>query len=365
MSFKRKTTLTKYDPYVDEALQVPDDYEYYEALYTPGGNGRRIRYRSKPAAKPPVRRSQEEVVSELADAIVLEGGFRTTYKPGRHEAEWLLDSLRVFYDESLILDVLGQVKGGKEASVYRCEAHPSVGVPYLAAKVYRPRRFRTMRNDARYRRGRQILTGEGRAAKTTDHRIMRAIGKKSKFGVQVMHTSWLMHEYVAMERLYQAGGSVPQTVASSENAILMGYYGDEVRGAPTLNEVSLDPDEALELFGEVCRNIELMLAHDMIHGDLSAYNILYWEGSVVVIDFPQVIETSTNEDAYGILGRDVQRVCDYFKKQGVRRDPAALLDELWARYVENEWTAMARAADLSLREQAREEHELLLGGGRI
>jgi RIO kinase 1 len=347
--------LTKYDPYADESQQVPDEYEYYEALF---GNGRRTRRRPKPAGKPRVRRSREEVVSELADSIVLEGGFKTTYKPGRHEAEWLLSSLISFYDESLILDVLGQVKGGKEASVYLCEAHPSVGVPYLAAKVYRPRRFRTMRNDARYRRGRQILTEEGRAAKTTDHRIMRAIGKKTKFGVQVMHTSWLMHEYMAMDRLYQAGGAVPRAIAACENAILMGYFGDKVRGAPTLNEVSLDPDEAVVLFGEVRRNIELMLAHDMIHGDLSAYNILYWEGSVVVIDFPQVIETSTNEDAYGILGRDVQRVCDYFRRQGVRRDPAALLDELWTRYVENQWTAMARAADLSVREQALKEQEL-------
>jgi RIO kinase 1 len=305
-----------------------------------------------------VKQTREEMVSELADSIVLEGGFKTTYKPGRHEAEWLLSSLRGFYDESLIVDVLGQVKGGKEASVYRCEAHPSVGVPYLAAKVYRPRRFRTMRNDARYRRGRQILTGEGRAAKTTDHRIMRAIGKKSKFGVQVMHTSWLMHEYTAMDRLYQAGAAVPQPIASSENAILMGYYGDEVLGAPTLNEVSLDPDEAVVLFQEVQRNIELMLAHDIIHGDLSAYNILYWEGSVVVIDFPQVIESSTNTEAYEILGRDVQRVCEYFSRQGVQRDPAAFLDELWTRYIENEWTAMIRAADWSLREQALEDEEL-------
>ena len=346
--------MTKYDPYADEPQQVPDKYEYYEALF----DARRSGHRSRPAGKPRVKRSREEVVSELADSVVLEGGFKTTYKPGRHEAEWLLSSLHSFYDRSLILDVLGQVKGGKEASVYRCLAHPSVGVPYLAAKVYRPRRFRTMRNDARYRRGRQILTGEGQAAKTTDHRIMRAIGKKTKFGVQVMHTSWLMHEYAAMERLYQAGAAVPRTIASSENAILMGYYGDEVRGAPTLNEVSLDSSQATVLFSEVCRNIELMLSHDMIHGDLSAYNILYWQGSVVVIDFPQVIETSTNEDAYQILGRDVQRVCEYFQRQGLRCDPAALLKELWARFVENEWTALARAADLSVREQAFEEQDL-------
>jgi RIO kinase 1 len=296
-------------------------------------------------------------VRELADSIVLEGGFKTTYKPSRHEAEWLLSSLRAFYDESMIVDVLGQVKGGKEASVYRCEAHPSVGVPYLAAKVYRPRRFRTMRNDARYRRGRQILTSDGRPAKTTDHRIMRAIGKRTKFGVQVMHTSWLMHEYMAMECLYEAGAAVPQPMSATENAILMAYYGDEVRGAPTLNEVSLDSDEASLLFREVQRNIEVMLAQDVIHGDLSAYNILYWRGAIVVIDFPQVVESSTNEEAYELLGRDVKRVCDYFARQGVSCDAAALLDDLWMRHVEQEWTSMIRAADLSVREELWQRQE--------
>jgi RIO kinase 1 len=95
-----------------------------------------------------------------------------------------------------------------------------------------------------------------------------------------------------------------------------------------------------------------MLAHDLIHGDLSAYNILYWDGSVVVIDFPQAVESSRNQEAYDLLGRDVQRVCGYFERQGVRRDPTALLDELWTRYVENEWTAMIRAADWSLREDS-------------
>jgi RIO kinase 1 len=354
---KRKKTLTKYDPYADEAQQAPDEYEMYEALFDPERAERRVRHRPRPA-RPPVKRSQEEIVSKLADTIVLEGGFKTTYRPGRHEEGWLLDSLRAFYHESLIVDVLGQVKGGKEASVYRCEAHPSVGVPYLAAKVYRPHELRTMRNDARYRRGRQILASDGHAAKTTDHRIMRAIGKKTKFGRQVMHTSWLMHEYTAMERLYEAGAAVPQAVAASENAILMGYFGDEVRGAPTLSEVSLDADEAVPLFEEVWRNIELMLAQDLIHGDLSAYNILYWEGSAVVIDFPQVIESSRNQEAYDLLARDVQRVCDYFRRQGVRRDPAVLLDELWTRYIENEWTAMIRAADWSLKEQALQDQQL-------
>ena len=354
--------MPKYDPYAKESPHVQDDLEYYEGLFDPLRTDRQARRKRKPVPVHVPKKLESEAVAELADsagadAIELEGGFRTTYHPGRHEALWLLDSLRGFYHEALITDVLAQVKGGKEASVYRGEAHPSIGESYLAAKVYRPRMFRTMRNDVQYRRGRQVLTGDGRPVKTTDHRVMRAIGKKTAFGVQVMHTSWLMHEYTTMEDLYQAGAAVPRPLASAENAILMSYYGDGVRGAPTLNEVALDADQAEVLFREVLRNVELFLEHELIHGDLSAYNILYWEGAITVIDFPQVVDCSSNRDAYSILQRDLERVCDYFRRQGVSSDPRALLDALWLRYVEDEEVASHRAAEMSLMAMLAREKE--------
>ena len=77
-----------------------------------------------------------------------------------------------------------------------------------------------------------------------------------------------------------------------------------------------------------------MLEHDMIHEDLSAYNILYWGGEITLIDFPQVTDVRTNNRAYGILKRDITRVCQYFARQGVRCDADGIMEELWARYVQ-------------------------------
>jgi RIO kinase 1 len=76
----------------------------------------------------------------------------------------------------------------------------------------------------------------------------------------------------------------------------------------------------------------LLLQHDLIHGDLSAYNILYWEGAVTLIDFPQVTSLRANQNARFILGRDIVRVCDYFGRQGISCDPQVLLRRLWSRY---------------------------------
>ncbi len=312
-----------------------DQYEEYESLFDPMQTDRQARRKRKPKARHVPKKAYHEVINEIADTTGLEGGFETTYTPSLFEAEWLLSSLRPFYDQQMLTDVLALVKGGKEASVYRCEGHPSMGLSYLAAKVYRPRKFRNLRNDKLYRENRKVLKGNGKTVKDNDHRIMRALGKKTSFGQQVAHTSWLMYEYTTLEHLYNIGAAVPRPLAAGENAILMEYVGDGHMAAPTLHEVELDAREGQALFEQVMDNIELMLKHNRVHGDLSSYNILYWEGEMVLIDFPQVIDPQANSQAYFILERDITRVCDYFTRYGVdgADDPARLIERLWNQYV--------------------------------
>jgi RIO kinase 1 len=75
-----------------------------------------------------------------------------------------------------------------------------------------------------------------------------------------------------------------------------------------------------------------MLSHHRIHGDLSAYNILYWEGDITLIDFPQVVPPEANPLAWTIFLRDVTRICQYFNSQGVRVNPRKLASELWTSH---------------------------------
>lgn len=309
-----------------------NEYERYETLFDPKRSDRRARRARKPQKTRTPKKPTEQVVSEISDAAGLEGGFNPTYTPARYEEGWLLNSLEALYDQQLITDVVALVKGGKEANVYRCAPGPAINAPWVAAKVYRPRMFRQLRNDKRYRQGRVILTADGRPAKETDHRLMRAIGKKTAFGVEVAHKSWLMYEYTTLQRLHEAGAAVPQPYGVSGNAILMDYIGDEQLAAPLLSEVRLERGEAWPLFEELIRNVELMLGMGLIHGDLSAYNVLYWEGAVTLIDFPQVTDARTNSDARAIFERDVQRLCEYFARYGVRRNASGLANSLWDRF---------------------------------
>jgi RIO kinase 1 len=268
----------------------------------------------------------------VADAEGLESGFETTYQPSQYESGWLMQSLKSLYDQALIADVLMLVRGGKEANVYCCEADESTGQDLLVAKVYRPRMFRQLRNDKVYRQGRDIIMSDGLRLNASDDREMRAIAKGTAFGQKVQHTSWLMHEYTTLKRLYEAGAAVPRPWAIGDNVILMEYVGDENMAAPMLNTIRLGPDEVGPLFDDVMRNIDIMLQNHWIHGDLSAYNILYWEGKITLIDFPQVTDSLSNPDAHFILQRDIVRICEYFAQQGLPRDPLPLVEELWYRY---------------------------------
>jgi RIO kinase 1 len=141
-----------------------DKYELYEALFDPAWPDPRGWQRKRKANHKP-KKSNRQILAGLTDDLSdVNLGFDTTYRPSRYESDWLLQSLWTFYDEGLISDVLGMVKGGKEASVYLCESHPATGLGLLAAKVYRPRMFRNLRNDAMYRQGREILVAGGNPA---------------------------------------------------------------------------------------------------------------------------------------------------------------------------------------------------------
>jgi RIO kinase 1 len=254
--------------------------------------------------------------------------FTPSYRGSHHEERWIRQSLGGFFDDGWITDVLYQVSGGKEATVYCCEAHPSTGLELIAAKIYRPRMFRAMRNDCIYKEGRPLFRGDGKAAR--DRRSRLALKKRTKYGRAIDASSWVAHEYQTMVLFHQAGADVARPLVQGENAILMEYVGDAGFGAPTLKEIRLPSEEAPVLFEKLMRNVELFLECNRIHGDLSAYNVLYWNGKVKIIDFPQAVHASTNPSALFLLHRDVERLCRYFSRHGVSSNAWRITEELWA-----------------------------------
>jgi RIO kinase 1 len=149
----------------------------------------------------------------------------------------------------------------------------------------------------------------------------------------VQHALWVNHEWETLRRLHAVGADVPTPLARTDGALLMSYCGDAETAAPRLQDVTLRPDEAHRLFAGLMCNVELWLANDTVHGDLSAFNVLYWDGRATVIDFPQAVDPRFNPHALDLLRRDVENLCRYFGRFGVRADAARITDTLWRRFL--------------------------------
>ena len=221
-------------------------------------------------------------------------------------------ALDPFFSDGLIEEVLYQLKSGKEATVYCCRAKDGL----VAAKVYKPRGFRGFRNDAVYQEGRVIL----------DRRAARAVARRSDFGQAVKESLWTNHEWETLRVLHAAGADVPRPIAHSNGAIVMEFVGDEDGPAPALKEARLDEEERAEVFEQLMDNIQLWLAYDVVHGDLSPFNVLYHQGAPVVIDFPQAVDPRFNGNAFDLLVRDVSNIARYAR----RDDGFALAERYWS-----------------------------------
>ena len=254
--------------------------------------------------------------------------FNPTLLTSKRDSSWILSSLTPFYKQHLITDVLHEAHSGKEATVYCCLAHPSTGVEYLAAKIYRPRMFRSLRNDAIYRFSRVQRDEQGQAEHGNSRRGSAATRKTGR-GRAAQVASWIDYEYQTQRLLYAHGANVPQPFAQIGNAVLMEYIGAVGDPAPRLSDVMLEREEALPLFECILRNVELALSHGRIHGDLSAYNVLYWQGAVTLIDFAQAVDPYHSSDVFSLFARDIERTCRYFARFGVERDARELARKIW------------------------------------
>jgi len=260
----------------------------------------------------------------------VEDDFQITYRASHAEALMLRTALSPFFRDRILTDVLAPVKGGKEATVYCCQAHPSTGLDLIAAKIYRPRAHRSLSNDAPYREGREMLDDQGKGIR--DARRHRAIAKKTRFGKEVEIGSWIEHEYATLKLLFEAGADVPKPIARVDAAILMAYLGELHRPAPNLHGISLPRALARPIFERLLAHVELMLAHNRVHADLSAYNILYWQGQATIIDFPQAVFALSNRNAYAFLLRDLTRLCQHFERYGLHAQAEDLAQDLWQQF---------------------------------
>jgi RIO kinase 1 len=240
--------------------------------------------------------------------------------------------IATFIDLDLISEICEPIKSGKEATVYRCRGTAASGHEQLALKVYRPRERRSFKNDASYREGSLISRIGG-----GNTRAARALRGGTRFGRTVREATWTAREWEVLQRLYDAGLGVPQPVHATDRAILMELCGDGDSGvAQPLATARLAPEVASSLFEAVCTDVERMLWLDVLHADLSPYNILWNGQDYRIIDFPQAVDPRFNGNAPSFLQRDLENVGRFCARFAEIPDPCTVACEMWSRFQRGE-----------------------------
>jgi len=232
--------------------------------------------------------------------------------------------LDTLVSEGILDDVLGRLKSGKEADVFRVVYRGEV----VVAKVYKDRDQRSFKNNAGYK--------EGRVVRNT--RTQRAMEKGSRFGRSEDEDEWKASEARCLHRLHAAGVRVPTPVMFYEGVLLMELVEDaEGNAAPRLVEAAFDPTLAAGFYRDLRSQIVKMLCCDLIHGDLSPYNVLLAAGGPTIIDFPQTVSAAHNSQSESFFRRDFDGIQQFFAR--IDRSLLACNSdgrEIWKTYVKRE-----------------------------
>ena len=234
------------------------------------------------------------------------------------------NSLEHLASEGIISEVIGRLKSGKEADVYVVR----YGDELVAAKVYKDRAHRSFKNNSEYKEGRSVRSS----------RSQRAIDRGSKFGKEAAEDAWKAAEAATLYKLHAAGVRVPTPVMFLEGVLFMELVlGSDGEPAPRLIDVDLEPAQAKAAYLDMLSQLVRILSCDLIHGDLSPYNVLWSAHGPTIIDFPQIVSASQNSNSEKFFLRDAENILGHF----VAIDPSLRARsgdarEIWRAYVRRE-----------------------------
>ncbi len=131
--------------------------------------------------------------------------------------------------------------------------------------------------------------------------------------------AWTKKEFRNLLLANQAKVRCPMPITFHENVLVMEFIaGEDGEAAPPMKEAPpKDIKEAYEtITGFLAR---LLFKVDLVHADLSEYNVLNTGKELVVIDFGQAV-LNTHPEAENFFKRDVWNLANYFSKKGFKKE---------------------------------------------
>ena len=291
----------------NEQMKRPQERSQEEARNDPGGKMR---------GQVPARK--------WARSRLRAGCSPTTAANGdRRGAMKVPQGLQPLVEDGVVDTVIRQLQSGKEAEVYIVVC----GEEIRCAKVYKSSEHRSFKKVAEYREGR----------KSRGSRNTRATAKRGRHGRKLKEEEWKTAEIDALNVLAAAGVRVPKPHGVHDGVLLMELVQDEDGNpAPRLNEVEITAQQARDWHAFLIAEIVRMLCAGRIHGDLSEFNVLVDPAGPVIIDLPQAVDASSNNNAFRMLDRDVNNMRWTFSRAAPELLDTQYAREMWDLYTSGE-----------------------------
>ena len=229
------------------------------------------------------------------------------------------ECFEILVHNGIVDEVISRLMSGKEADVYVVRSKGET----CCAKVYKDVRMRSFSQMAQYQEGR----------KSRNSRQTRAMQKNTRYGRKETEDAWKNAEVDALRTVADAGVRVPEVYDYADGILLMELVKDaDGNPAPRLNDIRLTGSAAREYYHEMIKNIVVMLCAGIIHGDLSEYNVLVDQTGLVIIDLPQAVNASKNNNARSMFERDVGNITAYFGRFAPELLSTDYGREIWKLY---------------------------------
>lgn len=205
-----------------------------------------------------------------------------------------LDALYQLLNRRVINVMGGAVASGKESKVYL--AYDPSGKA-LAVKIY-------LTSSREFRRGIwAYIAGDPRF-------------QDVKRGTRPLIYAWALKEFKNLELAYGAGVPVPRPVAVNKNVLVMSFIGVDGVPAPLMKEAP--PPDPRSAFAKLIEGVRLLYQKaELVHSDLSEYNVMMLNGDPYIFDFGQAV-LKTHPQAEELLARDVRNLKAFFSKLGLK-----------------------------------------------
>ncbi|HTY74234.1 MAG TPA: serine protein kinase RIO [Candidatus Nanoarchaeia archaeon] len=198
-----------------------------------------------------------------------------------------------FLNNGVLNEVSGVISAGKEARVYWGKTKEG---EERAVKIY-------LTSSAEFKKG-MLMYIEG------DYRF-----KNVRRDTRSLISTWAQKEFRNLDEANKAKVRVPKPIAVERNIVIMEFIGKDGVSAPRLKEQP--PDDPAKTYKQLLTFMKrLYQKAELVHGDLSEYNLMTWKGKLVMFDMSQSVPTSHPLSEF-LLKRDIENVNRFFSRQGL------------------------------------------------